>query len=96
MRVLIKANVDIERGNEAIRTGKMPEIVQGALERIKPEAAYFGPLDGCRSMLLVVDIPDSSQIVPTLDPLFSDLGATLEVTPIMNLDDLKTGLSQLQ
>jgi hypothetical protein len=95
MRLLVKANMDTERGNEAIRSGKMPELVKNALERIKPEAAYFGPLDGHRTMLLVVEMADSSQIPPALDPLFTDLHAYVEVTPVMNLDDLQKGLSQL-
>ncbi|AWT44551.1 MULTISPECIES: hypothetical protein [Streptomyces] len=96
MRVLVKASVDIDKGNEAIRSGKMADLVKETLEKIKPEAAYFGPLDGHRTMLLVVDLPDSSAIIPTLDPLFSNLDATIEVTPVMNVDDLQKGLSQLQ
>ncbi|MGV9275717.1 hypothetical protein [Streptomyces griseosporeus] len=96
MRVLVKASVDIDKGNEAIRSGTMADLVKETLEKIKPEAAYFGPLDGHRTMLLVVDLPDSSAIIPTLDPLFSNLDATIEVTPVMNVDDLQKGLSQLQ
>ncbi|MEU3843204.1 hypothetical protein AB0E88_24585 [Streptomyces sp. NPDC028635] len=96
MRLLVKATMDTERGNEAIRSGKMPDLVKTALDRIKPEAVYFGPLDGHRSMLMVVDMADSSKIPPALDPLFSDLNAYVEVTPVMNLDELQQGLSQLQ
>ncbi|MFJ8081886.1 hypothetical protein ACIQ6Y_14870 [Streptomyces sp. NPDC096205] len=95
MRLLVKANVDTERSNETIRNGKMPELIKSTLERIKPEAVYFGPLDGHRTILMVVDLPDSSQIPPTLDQLFTDLNAYIEVTPVMNLEELQKGLSQL-
>jgi hypothetical protein len=94
MRLLVKANVDTERGNEAIRSGRMPEMLKETLERIKPEAVYFGPLDGHRTMLLVVDLPDSSLLPPTLDSLYTDLNAYVEVTPIMNLEELQRGLAQ--
>lgn len=96
MRLLVKANVDTERGNEAIRSGKMQEAVKDVIDRIKPEAAYFGPLDGHRTMLFVIELEDSSQIPPTLDPLFTELNAFVEVTPVMNLDDLQKGLTQLK
>ncbi|MFI9151065.1 hypothetical protein [Streptomyces sp. NPDC053367] len=96
MRLLVKANVDTERGNEAIRSGKMPEMIKSTLERVKPEAVYFGPMDGHRTMLMVVDLADSSQIPPTLDAFFTDLNAYVEVTPVMNLEELQKGLSQMQ
>ncbi|MEW2248493.1 hypothetical protein AB0907_14285 [Streptomyces sp. NPDC006975] len=95
MRLLVKANVDTERGNEAIKSGKMPEMVKDMLERIKPEAAYFGPMDGHRTMLLVVDLPDSSQLPPTLDVLYRDLNAYVEVTPVMNFEELQKGTARM-
>jgi hypothetical protein len=95
MRLLVKANVDTERGNEAIRSGKMPELVKSTLERVKPEVAYFGPIDGHRTILMVVDLPDSSKLPPTLDSLFVDLNAFVEVTPVMNLEELQKGLSEI-
>ncbi|MGC0330552.1 hypothetical protein RKD23_003542 [Streptomyces sp. SAI-170] len=96
MRLLVKANVDTERSNEVTRSGKMPELIKSTLERVKPEAVYFGPMDGHRTMLMVVDLADSSQIPPTLDALFTELNAYIEVTPVMNLEELQKGLSELK
>lgn len=95
MRLLIKANVDTERSNETIRNGKMPDLIKSTLDRVKPEAVYFGAMDGHRTMLMVVDLPDSSKIPPTLDTLFTELNAYIEVTPVMNLEELQKGLSEL-
>ncbi|CAL9510316.1 hypothetical protein [Streptomyces sp. enrichment culture] len=95
MRLLVKANVDTERSNELIHNGRMPELIKSTLERVKPEAVYFAPLDGHRTMLMVVDLPDSSKIPPTLDALFTDLNAYVEVTPVMNLEELQRGLAEL-
>jgi hypothetical protein len=96
MRVLLTATLDTERANELIRGGTMPEVMQGVLERLQPEAAYFGPVRGQRTVLLVFDMADSSQLPPTGEPFFTQMNARVEVTPIMNAEDLQKGLSQLR
>ncbi|MFH8445285.1 hypothetical protein ACH4D3_29200 [Streptomyces sp. NPDC018026] len=95
MRVLLKATLDTEKANEAIRSGKLPELINRTLDHIKPEAAYFGPLGGRRTALMVFDMQDSSELPPTGEPFFTELNAEVEVSPIMNADDLRKGLSQL-
>ncbi|MFC8368267.1 MULTISPECIES: hypothetical protein [unclassified Streptomyces] len=96
MRVLLKATMDTEKANELIRSGRMPEVVKGALDRLQPEAAYFGPVGGQRTALLVFDLADSSELPPAGEPFFTEMNARVEVTPIMNAEDLRKGLSALQ
>ncbi|WP_432055807.1 hypothetical protein [Streptomyces sp. bgisy022] len=95
MRVMLKATLDTEKSNELIRSGKMPGLMQETLGRLHPEAAYFGPLSGRRTCLLVLDLQDSSQIATTGEPFFAQLGAEVEMIPVMNAEDLQKGLSQL-
>lgn len=95
MRMLMKATLDTEKGNEAIRSGRMPEVIKGALEKLRPEAAYFGPEGGRRTCWLVVDLQDASQLPPTAEPFFTELNAEVEFIPVMNPEDLQKGLSQL-
>ncbi|MEU2383724.1 hypothetical protein ABZ606_03565 [Streptomyces sp. NPDC012461] len=95
MRVMLKATLDTEKANEVVRSGRMPELVKETLQRLQPEAAYFGPLGGRRTCLLVLDLADSSQIPATGDPFFTEFGAEVEMTPVMNAEDLQKGLSQL-
>lgn len=95
MRVLLKATLDTEKSNEALRSGKLPELINQTLEHMKPEAAYFGPLGGRRTALLVFDMQDSSELPAAGEPFFAELNAEVEVSPIMNADDLRKGLSQL-
>ncbi|MBC2903600.1 DUF3303 family protein [Streptomyces cupreus] len=95
MRVMLKATLDTEKGNEAIRSGRMPEVIKTALEKLRPEAAYFGPEGGRRTCWLVLDLQDSSQLPPTAEPFFTELNAEITFTPIMNAEDLQKGLSQL-
>ncbi|MGW7297314.1 MULTISPECIES: DUF3303 family protein [unclassified Streptomyces] len=96
MRMMMKVTVDIDKGNEAVRGGRMPEIMKGALEALKPEAAYFGPEGGQRTCWMVLDLQDSSQLPPTAEPFFEELNAKVEFTPVMNAEDLQKGLSQLR
>lgn len=96
MRVLLKAQFDTEKSNEGIRSGKLPELLKETVDRLKPEAAYFGPEDGCRTCWLVIDLKDSSDIPPTVESFFSQLNAKISLTPVMNADDLQKGLAQIR
>jgi hypothetical protein len=73
MRMLLEAVVDTEAGNEALRNGSLPKIVQTVVEQRHPEAAYFAVEDRQRAMLLVFDMADPSQIPAVSEPMF--LGA---------------------
>ncbi|MET9501652.1 hypothetical protein ABZY42_07905 [Streptomyces sp. NPDC006622] len=95
MRVLLKASMDTERANEAIRNGTLGKLIQETVEQIHPEAAYFTTDEGKRTAYLVFDMQDSSQMPVISEPFFLNLGAEISYTPIMNSDDVQKGLSQL-
>ena len=62
MRIMLKANWDIEAGNAAARDGSLGTTVQSILEQQKPEAAYFLGDNGSRTAILILNLDDSSQI----------------------------------
>lgn len=95
MRVMLKATLDTEKSNELMRSGKMSEQVKGILDRLQPEAAYFGPLGGRRTMVLVVHMQDSSELPSVGEQFFTHMNAEVEMCPVMNGEDLQKGLSQL-
>jgi hypothetical protein len=95
MRVMLRAQMDTRMGNEAIKSGSLPKAMQALVERLKPEAAYFTAVEGRRCATLVFDMQDSSEIPTVAEPLFQDLGAEIEIVPVMNLDDLRRGLAAL-
>jgi len=94
MRTMLKFTLPVEASNAAIKDGSLGKIVQSLLERLKPEAAYFGPDSGCRSGFIVFNLETQSDIPSVLEPLFLGLQASVELTPIMNGDDLKVGLEK--
>jgi hypothetical protein len=95
MRMMIRIKIPVETGSQAIRDGTLQKTIMEALERLKPEAAYFFPEHGLRTSLMVVDIKDSSEIPAIAEPFFSKLNAALEIFPVMNAEDLKKGLSKI-
>ena len=88
MRVLLKASMTVDSGNQAIRSGKLPETIQAILDEQKPEAAYFIAEGGQRTAILFLDIQDVSQLPALAEPWFLAFNASVEVTPAMNVADL--------
>ncbi len=95
MRMMLKVYVPVEEGNEAVQSGNMQRIIEQIAQRIQPEAMYFFVEDGVRTSIAVFDMKDSSDIPAIADPIFRSLNAEVHFTPVMNLDDLKKGLSQI-
>src|SRR4051812_3026541 len=92
MRVLLKAQFDVEAGNRANRDGDWPDRMRAMMARLQPEAAYFLPQNGKRTALIVFDLKDPSEIPVVAEPFFRTLNATVEITPVMTADDLQKGL----
>jgi hypothetical protein len=96
MRVMLRAHLDTQISNEALKNGTLQKTMQSMTERLKPEAAYFGPSEGGRSCTFVFDMQDSSLLPTIAEPLFEGLGAKIEIQPVMNSEDLQKGLAALQ
>jgi hypothetical protein len=93
---MLRAHLDTQKSNEAIKNGTLPKLVESMIERLKPEAAYFGPSEGGRSCTFVFDMQDSSHLPTIAEPLFETLGAKIEIQPVMDPADLRKGLAALQ
>ncbi|MGW3819723.1 DUF3303 family protein [Streptomyces sp. NPDC005046] len=93
---MLRAHLDTQISNEAVKNGTLPKIMQAMMERLKPEAAYFGPSEGGRACTFVFDMQDSSTLPTIAEPLFEGLGAKIEIQPVMNSEDMQKGLAALQ
>ncbi|MGH3413846.1 MAG: hypothetical protein ACRDPH_12280 [Marmoricola sp.] len=96
MRCLLKLQMDTEAGSRAIQDGSLSATMQDLIERIQPEATYFGTDDGNRTAFIFFDMQDPSDMPRIAEPAFSKLKARVSLTPIMNGEDLEKGLAQLQ
>ncbi|MFI0446945.1 hypothetical protein [Actinomadura sp. 6N118] len=93
---MLRAQLDTEISNKALKSGKLQEVVESMMDRLKPEAAYFGPSEGVRECTFVFDMQDSSSMPTLAEPLFQELGAKVEIHPVMNPEDLQKGLASLK
>ncbi len=92
MRMLLKASMEVNAGNKAIKSGTLPKLMQELMEDLKPEAAYFTACGGKRTAFIFFDMKESSQIPSIAERFFMELNAEVEFTPAMNSEDLKKGL----
>lgn len=86
----------MDRGNAVIKDGSLGPTLQSILEELKPEAAYFSTVDGCRGGYLVVNMDDASQIPAVAEPLFLAFGATIEIDPVMTSEDLANAIPAIE
>ena len=92
MRVLVRIIFSNEAGNRALKDPNFIENIQAFIDNYKAEAAYFFPSNGDRSANFIIDMPSSDMLATIAEPFFQ-MGARVEVQPIMNFEDLKKGLT---
>ena len=95
MRCMLRIQIDTEAGNAAIKDGSLPNVIQQVMEKAKPEASYFTTEDGDRTSYMFFDLADPSDIPMIAEPAFMNLNAKVTFAPVMNLEDLQTGLAKL-
>jgi hypothetical protein len=95
MRTLMTVEMDTEASNRGIKDGSLPKLMESLLEQLHPEAAYFTTRDGHRTAYMVFDLQDTAQMVQISEPLFSALNAKIDLSPVMNPQDLQDGLARL-
>jgi hypothetical protein len=96
MRMMARVEFGLEKGNEVLKSGAIQDIFNKVMDQLKPEAAYFGPVNGTRGCYLVVDMDDSAQLPAFSETLFAEMHAKIEWFPVMNVDDLQRGLQELR
>ncbi|MFC9594712.1 hypothetical protein [Streptomyces sp. NPDC056944] len=92
MRMLLKVQMDTQASNDAIKQGRLLQLMEGALQELRPEAAYFTVENGCRTAYIFFDLADPSLMPKISEPFFMEIGAGIHYSPVMNPDDLRKGL----
>ncbi|WP_348532842.1 DUF3303 family protein [Kitasatospora sp. MAP5-34] len=91
---MLTVQMDTEKANKAITSNTLAGTMKSVFDRIKPEAAYFGAMDGMRTGYIVFDLKEPSDIPTIAEPFFQDLGAKISFVPVMNFDDVQGGLQK--
>jgi hypothetical protein len=95
MRMLMTVQMDTEKANRAIADRSLGRIMESAMEKMRPEVAYFGATDGLRTAFLVFDLEDPTGIPAVAEPFFQHLGAKITLLPVMDFADVQAGLAKL-
>ena len=94
MRFLIRTRIPTESGNKMVQDPNFMKNLEEYMNKVKPEAAYFMPIDGHRSAAFIVNMESNDEVPAVVEPLFQWMGANVDVIPVMNFEDLKKGISQ--
>jgi hypothetical protein len=80
MRMLLKAVFDTDAASEVIASGQGAEVNRRIVEPFQPEAFYAFAEDGQRTIILVFDLADSSQIPVLTEPMYQEGKVTEDCT----------------
>jgi len=94
--MMLDVRIPHEPFNTLVRKKQAGEVLGRILEELKPEAVYFAERDGTRSVLLIIDIKDPSQLPTFAEPFFLNFNADCKLHVVMSPEDLgKAGLDEL-
>lgn len=93
MRMMVTFSFPTDSGNDIVGSGKISQIFEKLMADIKPEAAYMYPVDGQRGGHVIINVTDSSEVAGVGERFWIALKARVTMTPVMNPEDLKKGLS---
>lgn len=89
MRMLLRASIPVEAGNAAIKAGTLGPTIHQILAGTPHEAVYFFSDDlGQRSVAIILEMKDSSEMPGLADPWHLAFNATVSTRPVMTLEDL--------
>jgi hypothetical protein len=92
--MMMKVSIPVDGGNKGVKEGTLPKTVMGFVEQVKPEACYFTAEGGKRTAYLFFDLKDATMIPTIAEPFFMNLGAGVDLAPVMNLEDMQVGIEK--
>ncbi len=95
MRTMVKFTILTQEANPLVKDGSIGQTMESLIGNLQPEAAYFGPIDGKRGGFIVINMEEGSDVVTKLEPMWLELGATIETYPVATPDELRAGLQSL-
>ena len=89
MKIVMIVRIPHETFNAGVKDGSVGEKLNKILDDAKPESVYFTEMDGQRTVVMAVDMKESSEIPSLAEPWFLNFEADVEFHPAMTPDDLK-------
>jgi len=95
MRMMARMRFDTAMANAAVKSGSVEKTFAAFIEKAKPEAVYFTLDNGQRTGYFVFDMTQSSTMPSLFEDAFMTLGVDVQLTPVMNADELKAGFAAM-
>jgi hypothetical protein len=92
---MVKFTIPTQEANPLVKDGSIGQTMESLMGKLQPEAAYFGPIEGKRGGFMVINMEEGSDVVTKLEPMWLELGATIELFPVATPDELRAGLQSL-
>ena len=87
MRMILTARIPHHTFNAAMKDGTAVKKLNDIIGSCQPEATYMMSLDGLRTVVLIVDLPDPSQLPSLCEPWFLGFEADVEIQPVATPED---------
>lgn len=86
--MIVNVAFPIEPFNSMVRNGSAGELIGRVLEDVKPESIYFTEHDGNRGAIMVVEVPNASDVPSIAEPWYLNFEAICEFKIAMTPEDL--------
>ncbi len=86
--------IPTEVGNTMVEDENFPRQLEEFIEKNDAEA-YFTVINGERTAIFVLDIP-SADMIPVIGEPFFKIGFNIKVYPVMNIEELKSGITKVK
>ena len=84
----MKMTLPVEIVNERMKEGKFTRLLTSILQNPKPEAVCFTTSQGKRTVFLVHQMKEASEMIKYAEPWFLSFNAEVEFYPVMVPEDL--------
>ena len=88
MKMLVNVICPVEPFNSMVRNGTAGEIMGRIIESTKPESIYFTEIEGHRSVVMVVEVANPSDVPAIAEPWYLNFEAECEFRIAMTPEDL--------
>jgi len=86
---MVKCTIPNKIANPQIKSGTLFKQLMKYVDDVKPEAVYFAPSEGQRTIYFVLDMPSIDKMAQVTEPPWLDWEADVSITPVMTLTDLE-------
>lgn len=89
MKMLLNVLFSLEPFNALVRAGECGKVMNDIFDDVKPEAAYFTEQGGHRSVILLVNVNNPSEVPKLAEPFFLKFNAECRFRIVMSPEDLQ-------